>query len=191
MADGAEQAATQAPDDGQDLATAVAELEDKLARSRADAANSIKRAQDEARRMAAYAGEDLARSFLDVADNLERALDARPQGPAGSAEAVIEGVALTLSGLQSTFASIGIETIDPEPGTKPDPHLHQTIMLEASAEYGPGCVIRTVQKGYRMHQRLLRAAKVIASQQRQDQQAEPAAEASSSNQQAKPPSDQE
>ena len=107
-------------------------------------ANTVKRSQEEGKRLAMYASEQFAHHFLEVADNLERALASRAET---DAKAIIEGVALTLSGLQSTFASLGIETIEPAAGDKPDPHQHQTIMLEPAGEVAAGCIVRTVQKG--------------------------------------------
>ena len=167
---------------GEDLAAKVAELEDRLMRARAEMANAAKRSQEEGRRMVMHASEQFARHFLEVADNLERALDSRAET---SAQALIEGVALTLSGLQSTFASLGIETIEPAAGDRPDPHQHQTLMLEPGGSIAAGCIVRTVQKGYRMNQRLIRAAKVIVARDEAEQQqaqakeeaAKPAAEA--------------
>ena len=165
----------EAGDGGDDLAAKVADLEDRLLRTQAEMANAAKRSQEEGKRLVLHASEHFARHFLEVADNLERALASRSET---DAKALIEGVALTLNGLQSTFAALGIETIEPNVGDKPDPHQHQTIMLDPTGEIAAGCIVRTVQKGYRMNQRLIRAAKIIVAQQPEEKEAtkaEPAA----------------
>ncbi|MCY4325257.1 MAG: nucleotide exchange factor GrpE [Betaproteobacteria bacterium] len=157
----------------EDLAAQNAQLQDRLLRTQAEMANAVKRGQEESKRAVMHASEQFVRHFLEVADNLERALASRAET---DAKAIIEGVALTLNGLQATFTSLGIETIEPDAGTKPDPHQHQTIMLEPSSEIAAGCIIRTVQKGYRMNQRLIRAAKVIVAEKDKEAKAEPAEE---------------
>lgn len=137
----------------------IAELEDKLLRALADKDNAIKRMQREILQTAQRAVLDTAGRMFDVADNLERAIEAQDSNPT----AVFEGVALTLAQLRTILSGLGIEIINPSPGERHNPNLHQTIMAEESGEHSSGTVLRVVQRGYQAGNRVLRAASVVVA----------------------------
>jgi molecular chaperone GrpE len=75
-----------------------------------------------------------------------------------------EGVELTARQLESVFEKFAIKAIDPQ-GEKFDPHRHQAIgQLESDHE--PGTVVNVLQKGYMLHDRVLRPALVMVSKPR-------------------------
>lgn len=157
-----------APQDEQDaeLARLTAErdeLRDKWMRALADAENSRKRADRERRDAENYGGTRLARDLLPVHDALTRALDAAGEDQRQAASALIEGVELTLRELSNVFTKHGITIIRPEAGEKFDPDIHEAMFEAAVPGTLAGQIIQVMDNGFRLHDRLLRPAKVGVS----------------------------
>jgi molecular chaperone GrpE len=110
-----------------------------------------------------YAAAGFARELLDVADNLRRALDAVPAGALENDEALktlADGVALTERALLAAFERNGIRKIEPAPGERFDPNLHQAMFEVPNTGQPAGSVVQVMQAGWIMHDRLLRPALV-------------------------------
>jgi molecular chaperone GrpE len=146
------------------LAEAHARIEQQretMMRAVADAENARKRAQAEAANSQKYALERFAEGLLPVADSLEAALKS------GSLAGDVSGVELTLKQLQAALEKSSIRDIDPKPGERFDPHRHQAMAaVEADAE--PNTVVSVMQKGYRLHDRVLRPALVTVVKNKSD-----------------------
>ena len=137
------------------LAEAQAKIEqqrDTMMRAVADAENARKRAQAEAASAQKYALERFAEVLLPVVDSLEAALKSGDTS----------GVELTLKQLQAAFEKSSIREIDPKAGERFDPHQHQA-MAAVEAEAEPNTVVSVMQKGYRLHDRVLRPALVTVA----------------------------
>jgi molecular chaperone GrpE len=137
------------------LAEAQAKMEqqrDTLMRALADAENARKRAQGEVASARKYALESFAEGLLPVMDSLEAA---RKTGD-------VSGVELTLKQLRSALEKSSIREIDPKPGERFDPHRHQA-MAAVEAEAEPNTVVAVMQKGYSLHDRVLRPALVTVA----------------------------
>ena len=136
--------------------------QDAFLRARAEAENVRKRTQTEIANAHKFAVENFAGELLAVKDSLEAALASEN----ASAESMRAGVELTLRQLKSVFEKFNVVEIDPT-GQKFDPHRHQAISaVEADAE--PNTVVQTLQKGYLLHDRVVRPALVIVSKPRGD-----------------------
>ena len=131
-----------------------------LQRTRADFENYQKRIQRDQAQERRYAYADIARDLLPVLDNLQRALEASrqqlEQGP------LVQGVALVASQLRDVFNRFGITRIDPlnEPF---DPNLHEAVLQQPRSDVPPDTVVAVLEPGYRLHDRLLRPARVVVS----------------------------
>jgi molecular chaperone GrpE len=137
------------------LAEAQAKMEqqrDTLMRALADAENARKRAQGEVASARKYALESFAEGLLPVMDSLEAA---RKTGD-------VSGVELTLKQLRSALEKSSIREIDPKPGERFDPHRHQA-MAAVEAEAEPNTIVAVMQKGYSLHDRVLRPALVTVA----------------------------
>jgi molecular chaperone GrpE len=135
----------------------AAEHHDAWLRAKAEAENIRKRAADDVTRAHKYGVEKFAGDLLAVKDSLEAALAAENATP----EALRSGVELTLRQLESVLERQSIRAIDPA-GQKFDPHQHQAIsMLPSDKE--PNTVINVLQKGYLLHDRVLRPALVTVA----------------------------
>lgn len=139
------------------------EFRDKFMRALADAENSRKRADKDRRDAEQYGGSRLARDLLPVHDALTRALNAVGEEQRAAAKALIEGVELTLRELSNVFGKHGITIITPEPGDKFDPTWHEAMFEAAVPGTKAGEIIQVMDNGFRLHDRLLRPAKVGVS----------------------------
>ncbi|MDP0928107.1 MULTISPECIES: nucleotide exchange factor GrpE [Paracoccus] len=139
------------------------EFRDKFMRALADAENSRKRADKDRRDAEQYGGSRLARDLLPVHDALSRALDAAGEEQRASAKALIEGVELTLRELSNVFGKHGVTVITPEIGEKFDPTWHEAMFEAAVPDTRAGEIIQVMENGFRLHDRLLRPAKVGVS----------------------------
>ncbi len=143
----------------------VAELKaeehhDAWLRAKAETENVRRRAQDDIAKAGKFASEKFAGELLAVKDSLEAALASQNQ----DAAALRAGVELTLKQLVAAFDKSSVSEINPLE-ERFDPHRHQAIsQVEADGE--PNRVINVLQKGYALHERILRPALVVVSKAR-------------------------
>ena len=142
-------------------AAEIAALKDRLLRAVAETENLRKRAAREREEAARYAISGFARDVLGVADDMARALDALPESVRGApdAKALVEGLELTRRNLDAALERHGIARIDPA-GESFDPNLHEAMFEVDAPGAAPGSVVQVVEAGYRIHDRLLRPARV-------------------------------
>src|SRR5262249_50092645 len=107
-----------------------------------------------------FAHGGLALDLLPVIDNFDRATAAAKQ--AGETGPLVQGVALVQSQLLDLLRRHGITPIEAA-GQPFDPNLHQAVMQQPSAEQPPGTVLQVLEKGFLIHDRVLRPARVIVS----------------------------
>jgi molecular chaperone GrpE len=135
----------------------IQELNDAWLRAKAETENVRKRAQTDVANAHKFATEAFAESLLPVRDSLEAAL---ASGDA-QLESLKNGVQLTLKQLDAAFDKASVREVAPA-GHKFDPNRHQAIsMIDADAE--PNSVVSVLQKGYLLHDRVLRPALVTVA----------------------------
>ena len=157
--------------DLEEARTQIEELKELHLRARAEADNIRKRAEAEMTNARKFALEGFARELLSVKDSLElaRAVDLEADSSDNSIAAkVVEGLDLTIQQLESTFGRFSIEEVSPEPGDKLDPEQHQAMTIEETTQFEPNRICRVIQKGYLLHDRLLRPAMVIVAKAPED-----------------------
>lgn len=143
-----------------ELEDQLRQAEERVLRTAADAENFKRRLQREKEEQIRYANETFMRQLLPVIDNLERALQHSATAP--NQEGLLEGVNMTLKGFIETLARFGstvLETI----GKTFDPNFHEAVSQEESSKVEPNTVLKELQKGYMLKERLLRPAMVIVS----------------------------
>lgn len=141
-----------------DTQARLAEMQDNWLRAKAETENVRRRAQEDISKANRFAAEKFAGAMLPVHDSLEAALGTENQ----TLENLREGVELTLKQLDSAFAGAGVIQEDPS-GGKFDPNRHQAISAVPS-EAPANTVINVLQKGYLLHERVLRPALVVVAQ---------------------------
>jgi molecular chaperone GrpE len=135
-------------------------LNDKYLRLAAEFDNYKRLIQRDQRDQIRFCNESLLKELLPVVDNLERAIKASREG--GNNEALIQGVDLTLkqlTGALSRFHVTPVQTI----GQPFDPAMHQAVVSIASEKVPAQHVLDELQRGYLLHDRILRAAMVSVS----------------------------
>ena len=139
------------------------ETKDKLMRALAEGENIRKRAIKDRQDAEIYAITKLARDIINVYDNLQRALDLADENLDEKSLPMIEGLEITKKDLLETFKKNKIEKIEPEPGDKFDPKLHQAMMETPSEEVERGQILQVLTVGFLIGDRLLRASNVTVS----------------------------
>lgn len=150
------------------LAETQARLEqqrDALTRAVAEADNARKRAQADAINIQKYAVERFAESLLPVVDSLEAALGAAAPGD----DALKRGVEVTLKQLVTALERARVIPIAAQPGERFDPHRHQA-MATVDADAEPNSIVEVLQKGYYLHDRVLRPSLVTVARERLEKQ---------------------
>jgi molecular chaperone GrpE len=133
---------------------------DHLRRLKAEWDNYRKRVQRDNEEMRLRAAETVVESLLPVMDNMSRALDAGDKHEEGQ---LLAGLNLVAGQLRGTLAGHGLEEIEVEPGTMFDPEYHEAIVAQPSEDYDEGTVTQVLERGYLLHGKLLRPAKVIVA----------------------------
>ncbi|MFP4032476.1 MAG: nucleotide exchange factor GrpE [Desulfococcaceae bacterium] len=140
---------------------ALAAEKDRFVRLYAEFENYKKRSAREIQEYRKYANETLIREILPIIDNLERALqssDAVPQ----DAGCIIQGVDMTLREIMRVLEKFNVRPVK-SIGEPFDPNFHEAVGKEPSGEHPEGNVVKEYQRGYLLHDRLVRPAMVVVS----------------------------
>ncbi len=137
------------------------ECVERSLRMRADFDNSQKRIVRETQARIDYAIELFAEELLPVSDNLARAILAAMEHD--SVEKILEGVQLVEKQLHDTLSRHGVTPIETKPGQPFDPNEHQAMSVIPAPDQEPNTIVQEIQRGFRIHKRLLRPAHVIVS----------------------------
>lgn len=143
----------------------AAKFKDEFLRALAETENVRRRAAREKSDASKYAITGLARDLLPVADNLRRAVDAvDPQARADdpALEALVAGIEMTEKALLGVFERYGIVPIEAE-GQRFDPHVHEAMFEIPNESVPHGTVVQVLERGYMIHDRPLRPARVGVS----------------------------
>lgn len=143
-------------DEMEALRRELADAKDQYLRSMAEQQNMRKRFAQEKTDAVRFAGTSLIKDLLAVLDDFERTLEHGDQG----GDALLEGVKLIHQNFVKAIKTHDIQTIDPL-GEAFDPQFHEAMLQQPSEDKAPGTVLQVVQRGYRLHERVLRPAKVI------------------------------
>jgi molecular chaperone GrpE len=132
----------------------IADLRDRSMRTLADFDNFRKRSERERQEARRYALLEPLRDLLTVVDNLERALSAE-----GSAEDLKRGVEMTLKGMRDLLRRHGVTEIEAA-GAAFDPAVHEAVSRQEDPAAQVPTVVEELQRGYFLHDRLLRPSMV-------------------------------
>ena len=138
--------------------TKVAQLQDQALRAKADVENMRRRAARDVENAHKYALERMTGELLPVLDSLEKAVESATLTK--DADAIGEGVELSLKMFLSVLNKVGIVQLDPL-GEPFDPQFHEAIAMVENPDGEPNSVMEVIQRGYSLNGRLVRAAKVV------------------------------
>lgn len=141
-------------------------LKDQVLRAHAEMDNIRKRAAKEVADARVYAVEKFAGDLLNVSDNLARALAALPDEERAqlteAGQNLLGGVEMTQKELHTVLARHGVTAIDAAPGATFDPNQHQAVS-QIPSDQPSGTIAETFQTGWKIGERVLRAAMVAVS----------------------------
>jgi molecular chaperone GrpE len=145
-----------------ELEEEIGTLKDQFLRAMAEAENVRKRSERQLGEAHKYGVANFARAVLTVADDLSRALMAVPEDQRqgdGLLQTLLGGVEAVERELSKVMVDHNIERIDPV-GEPFDPNFHEAMFEVPDSDYPGGTVAQVIQPGYRLHDRLLRPARV-------------------------------
>lgn len=141
--------------------TECRETHDRLLRVTADFENYKKRMSREMEDLRKYANQSLLREMLSAVDHIELAVRAAG-APSGSDASMVDGLNLTLKEFLRILEKFKVKPIEAV-GKPFDPQLHEAIMRERCEQLPENTVVREMQKGYTINDRLLRPALVVVA----------------------------
>lgn len=145
------------------LEAAIAERDenyDRLLRAQAELENFRKRVRKETELNRLYQQLPLVRDLLPGLDNLQRALTAAESSQ--GVEGLVEGVRMVVQQFEDLLGRYSVKPIEAV-GQPFDPNLHEAVLQQPSADHPPMTVIEEVQRGYILHDRVVRPSQVIVS----------------------------
>jgi molecular chaperone GrpE len=137
------------------------ETYDRLLRMTADYENYKKRMSREMEDFRKYANQSLLKEILSVIDHIELAIQAA-DAPSGADTSMVEGLHLTLKEFLRILEKFNVKPIEAV-GQPFDPQMHEAILREACDRFPENTVVREMQKGYTIHNRLLRPSLVVVA----------------------------
>jgi molecular chaperone GrpE len=145
----------------------AAENHDRLLRMAAEFENYKKRATREMNDFRKFANESFAKAMLPVVDSMDLAIESSSNDKHVS-NSMVEGVNMTLKEILKVFEQFGVRRFE-SVGHTFDPNLHQAVMQEETDAFPENTVSKELQKGFMIHDRLLRPAMVIVSKKPENQ----------------------
>jgi len=139
------------------------QLYDKYVRLHAEFENFKRRITKDKQEAIKYANQELIRQILPFVDNLERSLQHADESK--NIDALKEGIEMTIKDFLKTLEKLGLETIQSE-GEPFDPNVHEAIMQEERDDMEPNTVVQELQRGYKLHGRVIRPATVTVSKKK-------------------------
>ena len=141
------------------------ETYDRFLRVSAEFENYKKRSAREMSEFKKFANEALIKELLLIIDNLELAINSS-KDEENSNNGLIEGIDMTLKKLLKILGEFGLKQIESLENPF-DPNFHQAVMQEETDKHSQNTVIKELQKGYILNERLLRPAMVVVSKKQQ------------------------
>jgi len=141
------------------------ETYDRLLRVSADFENYKKRSAREMEEFRKFSNQSLIKEMLSVVDNLELAVNSA-NGNKAIDKGLLQGLEMTHNEILKVFEKFNVKPIDTE-GQPFDPTFHEAVMQEETDEFAKNTVINELQRGYLIHDRLLRPAMVVVARSKE------------------------
>jgi molecular chaperone GrpE len=145
----------------------AAENHDRLLRMAAEFDNYKKRATREMNDFRKFANENFAKALLPVIDSMDLAIESSSNDKHVN-NSMVEGVNMTLKEILKIFEQFGVKRFE-SIGNTFDPNIHQAVMQEETDKFPENTVSKELQKGFMIHDRLLRPAMVVVSKKSEKQ----------------------
>lgn len=145
----------------EDVSAKLADLNEKYLRLYADFDNFRRRTNKEKAELIQFGNKDLLLNILPVFDDFERALELMPKTE--SKEAIVDGIQHIFNKFSSVLQQAGLKEIQAK-GQDFDPEIHDAITKIQASPDMKGKVVDEIQKGYMLHDKIIRHSKVIVGE---------------------------
>jgi molecular chaperone GrpE len=145
-----------------DIQAEADKFRDLALRAEAEMQNLRKRAERDVQNAHTVGVERLIQNLLPVLDSLEKAIETSLQAETPEDDPQLEGLKLCFKLFTDVFEKEGVQMVDPL-GQAFDPNVHEALSMIENPDMEPNSVMVVIQKGYRLHERLVRPAMVIVS----------------------------
>ena len=143
---------------------------DRLLRLSAEFENYKKRSSREIEEFRKFANQSLIKEMLSVVDNLELAMNST-NGHKAIDKDLLQGLEMTHREILKVFEKFNVKPIDAK-GQPFDPTFHEAVMQEETNDYAKNTVINEMQRGYMIHDRLLRPSMVVVAKPKEEKNSE-------------------
>jgi molecular chaperone GrpE len=141
-----------------------------LQRFKADFENYKKRAQKQADSNVRFSSEKILNKIISPIENIDRAIKFAEENDQNSVP--LEGIAIIYGNLIRVLEEEGVAIINPQQGEKFDPHYHEAVCVDSSGKFESGVVVQVLEKGYKIKERVMHAAKVMVSTEKEETEEE-------------------
>ncbi len=131
-------------------------------RAQADLQNYTKRMQRERAEWTEVVKAETVTKFLPIIEDIERAFATAQASAQGETIPWLQGLELVVKNAQKTLANMGIEEIKTD--GQFDPMIHEALMNVASEQHQPGDIVQVLSKGYTLHGKVVKHARVSVAQ---------------------------
>lgn len=138
------------------------EISDRLLRAAADLENFRRRSEREKQELRKYGSDKVVSELLPAVDNMERALQHANERDIDEESSLVEGIQMVYRQILAALKKHGVEGFESK-GEPFDPTRHEAIQQVESTEIDTGIIVEQYQKGYFLHERLLRPALVAVA----------------------------
>lgn len=145
------------------MAEKINDLEKELQYSAAEIINIRQRSIRDKNELNKYRSSTLAIRLFPIIDNLKRAIKSTINGK-NISDSLIEGLKMTLDGMEDILKAEGVEKINIEDDKFDPSYMESIASISCPDGKNPGDVIEIIEEGYKLHDRVLRAAKVIVAE---------------------------
>lgn len=146
----------------EELSAQLVDAKDQMLRLQADFDNFRRRALKEHTEAVQYGHQNLVKDLLSAVDNLARAISHARESEGGDLQGLLQGVELVEKELTGALKKHGIEKVSAM-GKLFDPALHEAMAQAPDASVAPNTVTAVYQEGYKLRDRLIRAARVVVA----------------------------
>ncbi|PVY75958.1 molecular chaperone GrpE [Tamilnaduibacter salinus] len=142
----------------------VGEFQDQMLRTQAEMQNVRRRAEIDVEKARKFAVEKFVKELLPVADSLEKAVESAQEKEAADdvVASIREGAEMTLNLFLTSIEKFNVKQLDPV-GEPFDPQYHEAMSMVPAPDAEPNSVVTVVQKGYTLHDRVVRPAMVMVA----------------------------
>lgn len=140
----------------------VKELEEKLLRNQAELINFKRRKEEETSKLLKYSSQDIMTKLLPIIDSFQRAIAMDDNDKTDEVSKFLEGFEMIYKNLLEILKSEEVEEIEAL-DKEFDPNIHQAVMMEENKDKPSGTILKVLQPGYKLKDRVIRPAMVIVN----------------------------